>query len=209
MNGIGRKSLLAGCLAACAVAGCSKSYSDIVDPCWPQRYSCMAREEVNTPFGVQANNGLVLDQTLWNYHFADGKAELNTMGREHLERLARRRPGPVPEVFVQASHDTIYDAKKSADQYMADRTKLDGERVKAVNDYLAAIRPEVPFKVAVHDPSPVGMNGVEADIAAQGHLHGAVGTINAGVSAQRTADRAQGQQTQSQNQTIDQTVKQR
>jgi hypothetical protein len=187
MNGIGRKSLLVGCLAACAaVTGCSKSYNDIVDPCWPQRYSCMAREEVTTPFGTQANNGLVLDQTVWNYHFAEGKADLNAMGKGHLDRLARRRPGPVPEIYVQ----TAQDISKPLDQIAAERARLDGERMKAVTDYLAATRADVPFKVAVHNPSPVGLNGVEADTATQGHLRAAVGTVNAGVQATNSSRRA-------------------
>ena len=200
MNGVGRKSLLAGCLAACAaVIGCSTSYNDIVDPCWPQRYYCMAREEVHSPFGTQADNGLVLDQTVWNYHFAEGKADLNIMGREHLARLSRRRPGPVPEIYVQTAHDVAYDQKQPADQFVAARAKLNGERMKAVTDYLAALRADVPFKVAVHDPSPVGLNGYEADVATQAHLKAAVGTINAGVTATNSAERTGTQPTQTIN----------
>jgi hypothetical protein len=185
MNGFGRKALQAGCLAACAaVAGCT--YNDVVDPCWPQRYNCMAREEVNTPFATQASNGMVLDQTVWNYHFAEGKADLNVMGKEHLDRLARRRPGPVPELYVQTAHDI----KAPIDQLAAERTKLDAARMKAVTDYVAAVRADVPFKVAVHDPSPVGLNGYEADLATQAHLKAAVGSVNAAVTATNDANRA-------------------
>jgi hypothetical protein len=172
MNGFRSSSWLAGCLAACAaVTGCHyASYNDIVDPCWPERYNCMARSEVTTPLGTQASNGLVLDQTVWAYHFREGKEELNDMGKEHLKRLARRRPGPVPEVFLQSAG-----------------AEMDGKRLKVVTDYMATLRPDVPFRVAVHNPSSVGLNGLEATTAIGAHFGSAVGSINKAVSDSNAA----------------------
>jgi len=203
MNGIRVKALLASCLAACAsVAGCEHyaSYNDLVDPCWPQRYCCMAREEVNAPFGTQAANGLVLDQTVWNYHFVDGSDKLTPMGLGHLDRLARRRPGPVPEIYLQTAQDVRYDVAKP-DALMSSRNELDNKRMKAISDYLSAVRADMPFKVAVHNPSPVGMSAVEASIATSAHIGAAVGTINGGVTQTNEADRAGSQPDINVNQT--------
>jgi hypothetical protein len=195
MNGIRSKALLLGCLAA--LAGCHDyaSYNDVVDPCYPQRYMCMAREEVNKPFGTQASNGLALDQTVWNYHFVEGTDKLNAMGIGHLDRLARRRPGPIPEIFVQTAQDVRYDPAKPEASLQA-RTELDQKRQKAVSDYLSAVRSDVPFKLAMHNPSPVGMAAAEADFATQGQLGAAVGTLNAATSATASAVRAGSQPTQ-------------
>jgi hypothetical protein len=172
------RMLLAGLVAAGAagLSGCCDyCYDDLVDPCYPQRYICQARAEVYTPLAAQAQNGLVLEQTVWNYHFntvKEGektKVVLSPMGQAHLDYLARRRPCPVPEIFVQTAHDLAYNPDKP-DQFTVERAELDAQRIRAVTDYLAAARPDVPFKVTVHDPQPVGLHGNEV-IGAVQHMH--------------------------------------
>jgi hypothetical protein len=185
MKGTKAKLWAAGCLAASlAATGCSDyAYDDLVDPCWPQRYACMARNSVGTPFATQATNGLVLEQTIWDYHFAadqNGNQALTQAGIDHLNHLARRRPTPVMEVFVQTAQHVEYNAAQ-ADQFVTKRTDTDTRRVKAVTDYLAAARPDVPFKVAVHDPQRVGMHGTEVARAVGNMQYSSVG--NLGVSS--------------------------
>jgi hypothetical protein len=168
MNGF-KKLWTAGVLVAGSVAGSGchdYTYTDLVDPCWPQRYACMARNNVHTPLATQAGNGLALEQTVWNHHFAnerDGKptALLSAGGMAHLDYLARRRPSPMCEIFLQTAHDVDYDAEKP-EQLLVQRTELDAARMKAITDYLAAARPDVGFRVAVHDAHPVGIHAMEA-----------------------------------------------
>ncbi len=159
MKGLITRALTAACLGGgfTLTTGCA-CYRDLVDPCYPERYSAMARQEVNEPFAAQANNGHVLDQTVWNYHFEKGTAKLTPMGEMQLAYLARRRPSPDPKVFLQTAQDVAYDPANPAD-FVRDRTKLDGDRIQVALTYLQAQtagRP-VPFDVTVHDPAEPGM----------------------------------------------------
>lgn len=182
MKGFRAKAWAAGCMAASLVSavGCGDyTYDDIVDPCWPQRYACVARHEVNTPLATQADNGAVLEQTVWDYHFGadkDGNVVLTRAGIEKLNSLARRRPTPMPEIFVQTAQNVEYNAA-TPEQFATKRQEVDGKRVKAVTDYLAAARPDVPFKVAVHDPQRVGLNGIEVNRAVGNMHYSSVGNI--------------------------------
>lgn len=179
----GRKArmLLAGLFAAGAagLSGCCDyCYDDLVDPCYPQRYVCQARGEVYAPLEAQSMNGMVLEQTVWNHQFAtvppakEGdkpKVLLTPAGQAHLDYIIRRRPCPVPEVFLQTAHDITFDPEKP-EQFTTDRAELDAKRIKAVTDYLAAARPDVPFKVSIHDPNPKFISGNEI-IGAVQHIH--------------------------------------
>jgi hypothetical protein len=189
MNGSSKKAWLAG-LGLAALAGCGhkcgyKGYEDFVNPCWPEVYSHVARQETVAPFAAQANNGLILEQTVWNEHFRPGTNQLGNAGLSLLDRLARRRPQPMAELFLQTSHDLAYDAAKPAEFGKA-RQDLDAQRVKAIMDYVAAVRPDVPFRVTVIDPSPVGVNAREALRAIesmQNSATGALPTSNSGTSS--------------------------
>ena len=79
---------------AAAVAGGGCYYRDVVDPCWPERYNYVARQEVNAAFAPQVQNGHVLDQTVWNYDFEEGTDRLTAGG---LERVAYLCPGDKAE----------------------------------------------------------------------------------------------------------------
>jgi len=189
------KTWLAG-VGLAALAGCAqecgyKDYHDFVNPCWPQEYAYIARAEVQAPFASQAMNGLILEQTVWNDHFRPGTNLLGPAGRSHVDRLARRRPQPVPEVFLQVSHDLAYDPEKPAEFGKA-RQDLDAQRTKAVMDYLAAIRPDVPWRVTVIDPSPVGVNAREALRAIESMQNAATGALPAATSGASSDSSNQG-----------------
>ena len=86
----------------------------LYDRCYPQRYNNLAQREVNLGMTGQVQNGHVLDQTVWNYHFEAGTDRLTEGGQIHLAYLARRRPVPDPCLFLQTAHDVVYDAAQSA-----------------------------------------------------------------------------------------------
>ena len=89
MNGFIPRTVLALSTSLLLLAGCA-TYREVVDPCWPERYSSMARQSVNEATNAQAFNGHVLDQTVWNYHFEEGTDKLRRSGQLLLDRLARR-----------------------------------------------------------------------------------------------------------------------
>ncbi len=149
------------------MSGCQTTFQDayynLVDPCWPQRYGAVAARNVNEAFSAQINNGHVLDQTIWNYHFEKGEANLTPGGIQHLKYLARRRPQPDCKIYLQTAHDIEYN-NKEPEKFIADRAELDNLRTQAILAFLqaeTANRP-LPFDVTVHDPSEVGMSAVPA-----------------------------------------------
>src|SRR5437588_313546 len=100
--------LILGAGLASAV-GCL-NYRKCVDPCWPERYNAQARQTVHEGFNAQADNGHILDQTVWEYHFEKDKTgapteKLSAGGMEHLKYLARRRPFPDARVYLQTAQD--------------------------------------------------------------------------------------------------------
>src|SRR5437868_1877918 len=105
MKGFIRRSVAAGCVAGSLALAGGCYYRDLVDPCYPERYQNAAKQEVYAACAPQMNNGHVLDQTVWNYHFETGKDKLTPGGVEHLAYLARRRPCPDPTVYVQTAQD--------------------------------------------------------------------------------------------------------
>ncbi len=181
---ISRAAVLLGCAAA-ATSGCY--YRDVVDPCWPERYNYVARQEVNAAFAPQVQNGHVLDQTVWNYDFEPGTDKLTAGGLEHVAYLARRRPCPDPVVYVQTAQDVLYDAA-APDKLVEGRQELDGKRVAAVQKFLTAQtagRP-VAFQVLVHDPTEIGIFAPYGNAAVQqmiGRARGGLATGGGGGAA--------------------------
>src|SRR5436190_5624671 len=110
MKGFIPKGVTALCLTSgLALGGGCHDYRDLVDPCYPERYEYAARQEVHGALAPQVNNGHVLDQTLWNYHFEAGTDKLTPGGMQHLAYLARRRPAPDCIVYLQTAQDLPYD----------------------------------------------------------------------------------------------------
>jgi hypothetical protein len=162
MNGFIKQVLTSlGLMGGLAVIGGCDHYYNLVDPCWPERYNAQARAEVIDAMTPQVENGHVLDQTVWNYHFEAGKDVLTPGGLAHLAYLARRRPVPDPHVFLQTAYDITYDPA-APEKYVNGRNDLDSRRIQAIQKYLnvqVAGRP-MTFDVTVHDPSEVGLAAI-------------------------------------------------
>jgi uncharacterized membrane protein YgcG len=186
MKGIMSKTLLAAMCAGVlgAVGGCDKCLHNLYDPCYPQRYEQMSREEVSDLMAPQVQNGHVLDQTVWNYHFEGGSDKLTAGGLEHLAYLARRRPTADTVVYLQAAQDISYDPA-NPDRFAQARFDLDGKRIAAVQKYLNAQTSgrHLDFQVVVHDPAEVGMAGIPAAASVQKMYNGAQGILTGGGSA--------------------------
>jgi hypothetical protein len=132
--------------------------------CQPKFYDfmLMSRSAVFGPLLHQAYNGQVLEQTLWNYHYGEGKDDLLTNGHYLLDRLARRSGyGEILELHLQTARDLAY-SREHRDRYQKFRGDLNFKRVEAIVDYMRANHPEVTFTVRITDPTPLGMNGMEA-----------------------------------------------
>jgi len=169
-----RKTWLAGLLSASLVSltGCYGTYNDLVDPCYPERYNCQARAEVQSRIAMQSKNGLDIEQTLYNYHFKPNSADIAPSGQNLLTRVATRRPSAFKEVFVQNSFDAVTDANfdPATAGATADKIReLNKNRRDAVLAFLNSRSPAMadntPWKVEISFPSRVGMYSREAAIA--------------------------------------------
>jgi hypothetical protein len=187
MNGfIKRATMVVSLAGGLASAGCwQERYYRCVDPCYPERYEFMARQEVNVANAAQVNNGHVLDQTVWNYHFETGTDKLTPGGEYKLTILARRRPHPDCRIYLQTAQDIEYNPA-SPDGFVSKRADLDTRRVQAVQKYLqaqTASRP-VAWDITIHDPGEVGLSAVPMQtsiMARDASFRGAVGgAIGAG-----------------------------
>jgi hypothetical protein len=179
MKGFIAKNLTAATLVGglSLAAGCD-CYRNIVDPCYPQRYTAMAKAETNAAMSPQVSNGHILDQTVWNSHFEPGTDRLTPGGLEHLGYLARRRPCPDSVLFLQTAQDVPYDPA-APDKFAEARAALDTRRIQAVQNYLMADTAgrHLTFEVVVHDPSEVGITATEAGISILKMYSGAQGNL--------------------------------
>jgi hypothetical protein len=179
---ITRAAGLLACTLTVTTGGCC--YRDVVDPCWPQRYNYVARQEVNGAFAPQVQNGHVLDQTVWNYHFEAGTDKLTAGGLEDIAYIARRRPCPDGVVYIQTAQDVLYDAANPK-QLTEMREALNAKRVAAVENFLTAqtVGRSVAFQVLVHDPAETGISGPYGNVAQLqmvGRARGGLGTGGGG-----------------------------
>jgi hypothetical protein len=168
MNGIIRNigQVLCWTCALGGMLGCYQ-YNEVIDPCWPQRYNYMAKRELKVAIAPQVNNGKVLDQTLWNYHFEAGTDRLTAGGLEHLAYIVRRRPCPDTCLFLQTAQDISYDPS-SPDKLAETRQELDLKRMQAIQKFLAAqTNGQYVFNIQIHDPAEVGLNAVAVQSSVQ------------------------------------------
>jgi uncharacterized membrane protein YgcG len=184
MKGIVTKALAGAALAGGLSASGCENFQKCVDPCWPERYNNTARRGVISAFAPQVQNGHILDQTLYNYQFVDGKAELTASGRDQLDTLVRRRPVPDPRIFLATARDIAYDPA-NPDAYKTTQDKLNNERAAAIQKYVGAQTGGRPmqFEVVVHDPMPVGEHADPANRASQLNHNSTTGTLAGGASA--------------------------
>jgi hypothetical protein len=176
-------ALTGGAALLITVAGCY-TYDDLVDPCWPERYDRMARDEVNATGGAQIHNGHILDQTVWNWMFEPGTDRLTPGGLDHLNYLIRRRPCPDPTVFLQTAQDLEYNAAYP-ERLAEGRCDLDAKRIGAVQKYLTAASAgrHVDWQVAVIDPSDPGIAAIPANLSVQKMYTGSTGILAGGGAA--------------------------
>ncbi len=171
MNGLITRARAAACVAGlflAAATGCQSVLEHVYDPCWPERYWHVSREEERDAITPQVENGHILDQTMWNYHFLPGTANLTPGGIAHLSYVARRRPAPDPVIYLQTAHDLEYDPA-APDKLAAQRAKLDNDRIQSVQRYLSAETAgrHQSFSVLVHDPSDVSIAATPIGVATQ------------------------------------------
>jgi hypothetical protein len=179
MKGLIARTLPGVCAAGLvAITGCGMTYNDLVDPCYPQRYEKMSRDEVNAASAPQIDNGHVLDQTVRNYDFDPGTDKLTPGGQEHLKYLARRRPHADPMIYLQTAQDVNYDPA-APERSVTARAELNARRTQAVVTFLNAYTAGSgqAFQVAVHDPAEGGLSGVGVARAIQGSNFSFVGTL--------------------------------
>jgi len=149
------------------------------DPCWPQRYNAVARQEVLAPFAQQALNGHVINQTVWNYHFEPGSDRITAAGVEKLDSLVRIRPSPDTKIYIQTARD-LSPSPDTVDRLHADRMALDIKRANMVAKFLAAEPQRFAWEIYVHDPADPSINSTAASNAFRAQLQGYLGGIQGG-----------------------------
>lgn len=162
-------------------------YRDVVDPYYPKRYSVEARNSVRASLAPQVCNGNVLDQTVWDFHFESGKPELNAMGKDHLKRLARRRPVAQEVIFLQVAQNP--DEKVNNKEL----NKTRSENIKAYMTKISQDKVHSEFEVVLHDPAEVSGSGVEAARIISGKQSGVSGVFTNGQSGSSSGGSNSGQ----------------
>lgn len=157
------------------ITGCF-GYRDVVDPYYPKRYNVDARNSVRTALAPQVSNGNVLDQTVWDFHFETGKPELNAMGKDHLKRLARRRPAAQEVIFLQVAQNLDENANNK------ELNKVRSENIKAYMTKISQDKVHPEFQVVLHDPAEVSGSGIEAARIINGKQSGVSGIFTNGQS---------------------------
>ena len=151
-------------------------YRDVIDPYYPKRYNVDARNSVRTALAPQVSNGNVLDQTVWDFHFETGKPELNAMGKDHLKRLARRRPTAQEVIFLQVAQNP--DEKVNNKEL----NKARSENIKTYITKMSQDKVHPEFQVVLHDPAEVSGSGIEAARIIGGKQSGVTGVFTNGQS---------------------------
>lgn len=165
--------VMGGLLGGCATADRPSLQSKFQDlnsnNSWPQRNSYLARESVLHPFEVQMNNAAVLNGVVNNLDFDSGTDRLNGVGRDKLDRHARKMPAPDAKVFLQTAADVPFDPA-APERAVQVRTDLDQKRAQAVLSYLNT-RPNtrgVAFEVVAIDIADPGTNSAGPASAVRG-----------------------------------------
>ena len=144
------------------------SNTELIDRCWPERYSNLAQRGVNRAFAPQVLNGHVLDQTVWNHHFETGTDRLTQGGLAHLQYISRRRPEPDRTVYLATSNDLAYDPA-CPERFSGAKQELDSLRAMAIQKFLVSSNSGrcADFQILVHDPADVTLHTRGVDISVQ------------------------------------------
>ena len=132
-----------------SVTGCYGTFHEVVDPCYPERYNCKAREEVHELRNVQVQNGLMYEQTMFVHHFNPASETLHPGGVAHLQRLANRRPAPESVIYLQTAQNSYDLDYKKPEEYASKRKELDDKRKQEIEKFMKMERPDVTFPVIV------------------------------------------------------------
>jgi len=180
MKGFIPKAVWAACGAAALLAGAGgcQTYKDLVDPCYPERYESMARQEVYAASAPQVANGHVLDQTIWNDYFEAGSDKLLPNGLEHLAYIARRRPKADGTVYLETAKDVAYDPGHP-EKFSEARADLDAKRTVSIQRFLEAETAGrgVGFEVVVHNPGDPSISSIPASASVLKMYGGAQGVL--------------------------------
>ncbi len=172
---ITNKAILCLVPLSLTITGCF-GYRDVVDPYYPKRYNVDARNSVRACLAPQVSNGNVLDQTVWDFHFETGKPELNAMGKDHLKRLARRRPAAQEVIFLQVAQNPDENANNK------ELNKARSENIKTYMTKISEDKVHPDFQVVLHDPAEVSGSGIEAARIINGKQSGVSGIFTNGQS---------------------------
>ncbi|HYH67249.1 MAG TPA: hypothetical protein VD866_21310 [Urbifossiella sp.] len=157
-------------------------YYNAVDPCYPERYNAQARASVLVPFAAQVNNGHVLEQTVWNWHFDTSSDTLNPAGQAKLDAIAQKRPHPDGKVYLQVARDIPAYGAGGLETVAARRDDLTAKRAETIRKYMAAqpaLQP-VTYEVHVIDAPVPGMPAEFSARAYRGQATGYVGGLQSG-----------------------------
>jgi hypothetical protein len=146
-----------------SLSGCYGTFHEIVDPCYPERYNCKAREAINDLRQAQINNGLIYEQTLYVHHFNPASETLNAGGIAQLQRLANRRPAPETVIYLQTAQNSYDLDYKKPEEYASKRDELNAKRKQEIEKFLKMERPDVAFNVVVSNPAKLGISGAEGN----------------------------------------------
>ena len=157
------KALLGAAALVCgSTVGCG--YRDFVDVSYPERYEYEDRQCVCAYLTTQAQNGHILDQTIWNIYFEPGTDRLTAPGINQLSALGRRRPMPDVVVYLQTANDIAVDPANLPAMVKA-RVELDMARKKSVESFMLA-QTGLQFQVIMpHDPTVPYLFGQEGATA--------------------------------------------
>ena len=124
------------------------------DNCWPEQYHRESTRRTEAPFRKQYVNGLVIEQTLYTFHFKPERAEneeikgeLSPAGLSRLQYLTRRRPYIIPQIYLQTSFDPELD-KRRVETIVAQAKQY-------------TFGAEVPWTVSLVNRMPRGLFGAE------------------------------------------------
>lgn len=164
-NAIHKTGWAMALLSLVSATGCYGTFHEVVDPCYPERYNCKSREEVNDLRAAQVQQGLIYEQTLFVHHFNPASETLHPGGIALLQRLANRRPAPEAVIYLQTAQNNYDLDYKKPEEYASKRNELDEKRKLEVEKFLKMERPDVNFTVVVSNPAKVGISGAEGRAA--------------------------------------------
>ncbi len=186
MNGFIKRTAAVVVLgSAAALPGCCKDATlGCYDNCWLERYSYQAKQSEMQTFDAQVNNGHVLDQTVFAYHFdaRHGQADQGRPGAPGLPGAAPSSARP-EDLFADGPGPALRLGRAGAIQQRSQRTGLQARGGdSAFLNADTAGRP-MAFEVIVHDAPTPGLATQPIGNAVQRHYDSFTGSLATGTAA--------------------------